>query len=209
MKSTARVNNGSNNLSPTPEFNCRSTDKSFYDPSQGMKITFWKSFGIGIAAIDLPPAVLATFKREFADEMHALKYMVFNASNGRATPVPSEEIEQIPGIADTAKRYSLNHIEFSTACKNFCTRSPKATETPNQKVASIKSLNGAQLIEQLPISKPGIILFRRDSRRKGSCSVVSVEDSFTWVQWHHNKKRTKIATKNLRSPRLYSLRRLY
>jgi hypothetical protein len=174
-----------------------------------MKITFWKSFGMGVADIQPPPAVLTSLKREFADEMHALKYMVFNASNGRVTPVPSEEIEQILGIADTAKKYSLNHIEFSTACRNFCTQSSKATETPNQKVAPIKSFKSAQPIEQLQIPKPGLILFRRDNRRKGSCSVLSLEESFTWVQWHHNKKRTKIATKNLRNPKLYSLKRLY
>jgi len=209
MESFKCANNGVKNLSPTQEFHCRSTDKSFYDQFQGMKITFWKSFGMGVADIDLPPTVLASLKREFADEMHALKYVVFNASNGRLTPISNEEIEQILGIADTAKRYSLNHIEFSTACRNFCTRYSKATETLNQKSAPIKSVKGAQPIEQLPIPKPGLTLFRRDSRRKGSCSVVSLEESFTWVQWHHNKKRTKIATKNLRSPRLYSLKRLY
>ena len=209
MKLRAHANNGVKNLSPTPEVHCRSTDKSFYDHPQGMKIIFWKSFGMGVADIELPLAVLANLKREFADEMHALKYVVFNASNGRVTPISAEEIEQILGIADTAKRYSLNHIEFSTACRNFCTRYSKATETLNQKSAPIKSVKGAQPIEHLPIPKPGLILFRRDSRRKGSCSVVSLEESFTWVQWHHNKKRTRIATKNLRSPRLYSLKRLY
>ena len=209
MKSPVRANNGGNNLSPNEEFDCRSTDKSFYDPSQGMKITFWKSFGMGVADIDLPPAVLASLKREFADEMHALKYVVFNASSRQMTPIIADEIEQILGIADTAKKYSLNHIEFSTACRNFCTRSSKTTETPNQKATPVKSVKGAQPIEQLPIPKPGLILFRRDNRRKGSCSVVSFEDSFTWVEWHHNKKRTKIATKNLRSPRLYSLKPLY
>ena len=174
------------------EFHCRSVAKSFYNPLQGMKITFWKSFGMGVADIELPHAVLANLKREFADEMHALKYVVFNASNGRVTPISADEIEQILGIADTAKRYSLNHIEFSTACRNFCTRYSKATETLNQKSAPIKSVKGAQPIEHLPIPKPGLILFRRDSRRKGSCSVVSLEESFTWVQWHHIKKRTKI-----------------
>lgn len=209
MKSSEHTKHRENNPSPPMEFHCRSVAKSFYYPLQGMKITFWKSFGMGVADIELPHAVLANLKREFADEMHALKYVVFNASNGRVTPISAEEIEQILGIADTAKRYSLNHIEFSTACRNFCTQHSKATETPNQKVVSLKSLKGAQPIELLPIPKPGLILFRRDSRRKGSCSVVSIEDSFTWVQWHHNKKRTKIATKNLRSPRLYSMRRLY
>ena len=209
MKSTARDNIGGNNLSPAAEFHCRSTDKSFYDPPQGMKITFWKSFGMGVADIDLPPAVLASLKREFADEMHALKYVVFNASNGRVTPISAEEIEQILGIADTAKRYSLNHIEFSTACRNFCTRSSKATESQNQRATPIKSVKGTKSIEQLPIPKPGLILFRRDNRRKGSCSVVSLDNSFTLVQWHHNQKRTKIATKNLRSRRLFSLKRLY
>ena len=209
MKSSEHTKHRENNPSPPMEFHCRSVAKSFYYPLQGMKITFWKSFGMGVADIELPHAVLANLKREFADEMHALKYVVFNASNGRVTPISAEEIERILGIADTAKRYSLNHIEFSTACRNFCTQHSKATETPNQKVVSLKSLKGAQPIELLPIPKPGLILFRRDSRRKGSCSVVSIEDSFTWVQWHHNKKRTKIATKNLRSPRLYSMRRLY
>ena len=209
MKLPAPANNGVKNLSPTPEFHCRSTDKNFYDHPQGMKITFWKSFGMGVADIELPHAVLASLKREFADEMHALKYVVFNASSRQMTPIVNDEIEQILGIADTAKRYSLNHIEFSTACRNFCTRHSKATETLNQKSAPIKSVKGAQPIEQLPIPKPGLILFRRDSRRKGSCSVVSLEESFTWVQWRHNKKRTRIATKNLRSPKLYSLKRLY
>ena len=209
MKSSEHTKHGENNPSPPMEFHCRSVAKSFYNPLQGMKITFWKSFGMGVTDIELPHAVLANLKREFADEMHALKYVVFNASNGRVAPISAEETEQILGIADTAKRYSLNHIEFSTACRNFCTRYSKATETLNQKSAPIKSVKGAQPIEHLPIPKPGLILFRRDSRRKGSCSVVSLEESFTWVQWHHNKKRTRIATKNLRSPRLYSLKRLY
>ena len=201
MKLRAHANNGVKNLSPTPEFHCRSTDKSFYDHSQGMKIIFWKSFGMGVADIELPLAVLANLKREFADEMHALKYVVFNASNGRVTPISAEEIEQILGIADTAKRYSLNHIEFSTACRNFCTRYSKATETLNQKSAPIKSVKGAQPIEHLPIPKPGLILFRRDSRRKGSCSVVSLEESFTWVQWHHNKKKDQNRHKEPEKPK--------
>ena len=209
MKLSALENDDGNNLSPLAKFHCRSADKSFYDHSQGMKITFWKSFGMGVADVDLPPAVLASLKREFADEMHALKYVIFNASNGRAPLISGEEIEQILGIADTAKKYSLNHIEFSTACRNFCTRPSKATETPNQKATPIKLVKSAQPIEQLPIPKPGLILFRRDNRRKGACSVVSLEESFTWVQWHHNKKKSRIATKNLRSKRLYSTRKVF
>ena len=209
MKSPAHANDGRINLSPPAEFRCRSTDKRFYDHPRGMKITFWKSFGMGVADIELPPAVLASLKREFADEMHALKYVVFNASNGQITPISAQEIEQILEIADTAKRYSLNHIEFSTACRNFCTRSAKITEPPNQRAIAIKSVKDPHPFGLLPIPKPGLILFRRDSRRKGSCSVISLDDSFTWVKWHHNKKKSRIATKNLRSKRLYSTRKVF
>ena len=209
MKSPAPANDGRNNLSPPAEFHCRSTDKSFYCLPQGMKITFWKSFGMGVADIQLPPAVLASLKREFADEMHALKYVVFNASNGQITPISAQEIEQILEIADTAKRYSLNHIEFSTACRNFCTRSAKITEPPNMRAIAIKSVKDPHPFGLLPIPKPDLILFRRDSRRKGSCSVISLDDSFTWVKWHHNKKKSRIATKNLRSKRLYSTRKVF
>ena len=209
MKSPAHANDGRINLSPPAEFRCRSTDKRFYDHPRGMKITFWKSFGMGVADIELPLAVLANLKREFADEMHALKYVVFNASNGRVTPISADEIEQILGIADTAKRYSLNHIEFSTVCRNFCTQHSKATETLNQKSAPIKSVKGAQPIEHLPIPKPGLILFRRDSRRKGSCSVLNTDGTTVSVKWHHNGKITRVSIHNLRSPRLYSTTKLF
>jgi hypothetical protein len=173
-----------------------------------MKITFWKSFGMGVADIELPPAVLASLKREFADEMHALKYVVFNASSKQITPTSTEELDEILEIADTARKYSLNHIEFSTACRNFCTRSIKVTEAAMHQSATKKQAKGAHAIDLLPMPKPGLVFFRRDSRRRGSCSVVSLEDSFTWVRWHHNKKKTRVATNNLRSRRFYSVKKI-
>jgi len=173
-----------------------------------MKLTFWKSFAMGVADIELPPAVLASLKREFADEMHALKYVVLNASSKQITPTSTDELDEILKIADTAKKYSLNHIEFSTACRNFCTRSISAPQGAMPKSAPKKQANGPRAIDLLPMPKPGLVFFRRDSRRRGSCSVVSLEDSFTWVQWHHNKKKTRVATNNLRSRRLYSVKKI-
>jgi hypothetical protein len=176
-----------------------------------MKVSLWKSIGMGVSEVPLPPSILAGIKRGIPDELHALKYVVFDLSVNKVVPGIKDELEQILSIADTAKQYSLNQIEFRSACKTFLGPVPSEESTGKTSAAL---LNGTRkkppttCATQLPAPKPGLILYRRDNRRRGSCSVISVAEGFASVKWHHNKKVTKIAVANLRSPRLYSTKKI-
>ena len=169
-----------------------------------MKITFWKSFGMGVADIQLPPQVLASFKREFAEEMHTLKYIIFNVRTRQASVVESDELDQILELANSAKRFNLNLKEFKAACKSFCEPGSQSLELTTSKAAQLRS--PAKRMERLllPPLKPGHILFRRDSRRKGSCKIIRIEENIATVVWKHSGKHTKINLINLRNPVLYS-----
>ena len=169
-----------------------------------MKITFWKSFGMGAADIQLPPEVLASFKREFAEEMHTLKYIIFNVRTSQASVVESDELDQILELANSAKKFNLNLNEFKAACKNFFEPGFQSPELTMSKAAQLRSPAKRLARVLLPPLKSGHILFRRDSRRKGSCKIIRIEGNIATVAWKHSGKHTKINLINLRNPALYS-----
>jgi len=169
-----------------------------------MKITFWKSFGMGVADIQLPPGVLASFKREFAEEMHTLKYIIFNVKTGHASFVASNELGQILELVNSAKRFNLNLNELKAACKLFCEPDLQTPELTLLKAAKQRSPTKRLGRELLPPLKIGHILFRRDSRRKGSCKIIRIEENIATVAWNHSGKLTRINLINLRNPALYS-----
>ena len=183
-----------------------------YTPLSEMKASIWKSIGMGVTEVPLPPSILAQIKKEIPDDLHALKYVVFDLSAKNPKGSPQDNLDQILSIADTAKQYSLNQIEFRNACRNFL--KPNSPETiqglAEQKKQDVKKGKVAPLASSfLPVPKRGLILYRRDSRRRGSCSVVAVAEGVASVRWHHNNKVTKIAVENLRSPRLYSTKKIF
>jgi hypothetical protein len=176
-----------------------------------VKVSIWKSIGMGVTEVPLPPSILAGIKKDIPDDLHALKYVVFDVSGNRDVPGAKEQLEQILSIVDTAKQYSLNQIEFRSACKTFLGPIPFGEPTGKTSPALFNRARKrppTTCATQLPAPKPGLILYRRDSRRRGSCSVISVAEGFASVKWHHNKKVTKIAVANLRSPRLYSTKKI-
>jgi hypothetical protein len=168
-----------------------------------MSSTYWRSFGMAVTDMQLPPSMLALIKRTLGEEMHSLKYVTFTLGK---SPSPTEQ-ETIFGIMDVAKQYSLNQIEFNTACRVFVSRNspPQTSVTP----IVPKKRKPTKFIPSLPHPKPGLVLFRRDARRKGACQVLQVNDDVSTVRWQHNGKLSKIASINLRSQRLFSLTRLY
>ena len=181
-----------------------------YTTAFQMKVSLWKSIGMGVTEVPLPPSILASIKKEFPDDLHALKYVVFELSAKKSALESASQLEQILSVADTAKQYSLNQIEFRTACRNFCGPAPiPASDSPPGPSPCGKRKIPMSNVTLLPAPKPGLTLYRRDSRRQGSCSVLSVENGSATVKWHQTKKITKIATKNLRSPRLYSTKKVF
>ena len=159
--------------------------------------------------MDLPPSLLAPFKRELGDDVHSLKYVILQLNQNGKKAEDSLELDETLEMINLAKRYNLNSIEFNAICRSFVAPNGSPTQpAPKNSKPSLKQIPPPQTT-QLPQPRPGLVLYRRDSRRKGSCSVVSIEDSFTWVKWHHNKKKSRIATKNLRSKRLYSTRKVF
>jgi hypothetical protein len=170
-----------------------------------MKITFWKSFGMGVVDSEPPRGVLAALKREFAEDMHTLKYIVFNATTRQASVVSSTELDQILELADVAKRFNLNLKEFIEACKSFCSsefRYPDVTLSRSTYRRVPRKSLGRVL---LPPPKPGLILFRRDSRRKGSCKIIQITQNAATVIWRQSGKHSKVDINNLRNPALYSV----
>lgn len=181
-----------------------------YNHTFQMKVSLWKSIGMGVTEVPLPPSILASLKKEIPEDLHALKYVVFDLNEKRSSDEISSQLEQILSIADTARQYSLNQIEFRTACRNFCGPAPIPTsDAPSGPSPSGRKRIPMSKVALLPAPKPGLTLYRRDSRRQGSCSVLSVENGSAMVKWHQTKKITKIATKNLRSPRLYSTKKVF
>jgi hypothetical protein len=181
-----------------------------YNHAFQMKVSLWKSIGMGVTEVPLPPPILAGLKKKIPEDLHALKYVVFDLNEKRPSDEISSQLEQILSIADTARQYSLNQIEFRTACRNFCgPTSTPTSDTPCGAVPSGRKKIPMFKLTLLPAPKPGLTLYRRDSRRQGSCSVLSIENGSATVRWHQTKKITKIATKNLRSPRLYSTKKVF
>ena len=174
-----------------------------------VKLHYWKSINLAVTDMDLPPSLLAPFKRELGDDVHSLKYVILQLNQNGTKAEDTVELDETLEMINLARRYNLNSIEFNAICRSFVAPNGNpAQSAPKNSKPSLKQIPPPQAT-QLPPPRPGLVLYRRDSRRKGSCSVVSLEDTFAWVQWHHNKKRTRIATSNLRSPRLYSLKPLY
>jgi len=159
---------------------------------------------MAVTDVQLPAGMLAMLKRTLGDDMHSLKYVTF------VLPHPSSvasDTESVFGIMDIAKQYSLNHVEFSAACRLFISQTNKFSPIVTPKAE--KNITPKKSPPILPYPKPGLVLFRRDSRRKGSCRIISVTNDISTVCWAHNGKHTKISTKNLRNHRLFSLSRLF
>ena len=153
----------------------------------------------------LPAHVLASLKKTMVDNMHSLKYVTIALGKNHAQ---EQELSDLLSIIDTARGYSLNFAEFSQACCNFCS-SKNAQNRPHAEGTTPRSFIPKPLSPLLPAPKPGLILFRRDPRRRGSCRVVSVSGQSAKVCWRHNGKFTTIASSNLRNHRLFSLKRVF
>ena len=169
-----------------------------------MTSMFWKSVGVAVTDMQLPPGLLALIKRTLGDDMHSLKYVTFSLPHKAA---PDGGTDELFGIMDIAKQYSLNHVEFSSACRVLTSQVNSRPSVEGNKAEVVVLPKRSRLA--LPHPKRGLVLFRRDPRRKGSCCVISVADDISTVRWKHNGKLTKVATQNLRNHRLFSLSRLF
>ena len=174
-----------------------------------MKITFWKSFGMGVADIELPPSISGPFKRQLGDNAHCLKYIIILLHKKGNQSRYSEMLDEILGITDAAKRYNLNQNEFQTACQIFAQRIRSRTvlisDTPNQTKTCKRRITNVVL----PIPKVGTILYRKDSRRKGLCKVVEIDQLKGRIIWQHSGRKSTVSIGNLRNPALYSLEKIY
>lgn len=171
-----------------------------------MKLVFWKSLGMAVTDAPLPPHVLATLKKTMQDDMHSLKYVAFAPDQ---SPTRAQELSDLLSVIDVARNYSLNFAEFCQACRQFClSKNTPSLSSPQKSTCKLSPQKHLQQ-KLLPVPKPGLVLFRRDSRRRGSCRVVSICGESTKVRWLHNGKFTTIALQNLRNRRLFSLKRIF
>jgi len=174
-----------------------------------VKLHYWKSINLAVTDLDLPPSLLAPFKRELGDDVHSLKYVILQLNQNGKKAEDTLELDETLEMINLAKRYNLNSIEFTAICRSFVAPNGSPTQpAPKNSKASPKQIPLPQAT-QLPQPRPGLVLYRRDSRRKGSCSVISSDAFFTWVRWHHNKKKSRIATNNLRSHRLFTTKKAF
>lgn len=147
----------------------------------------------------LPARIIAQLKKEMGDDQTDLKYVILPTTLAPRNKIP---IEDILGIADCAKRYSLNQNDFQTACHAFANR---PLEIARNKFATRKKKQ-AIIQDLLPEPKVGMRFYRKDSRRRGKCFVVEISEDYTKIKWEHSGKTTKILKKNLMSPALYALK---
>ena len=174
-----------------------------------VKLHYWKSINLAVTDMDLPPSLLAPFKRELGDDVHSLKYVILQLNQNGKKAEDTLELDETLEMINLAKRYNLNSIEFNAICRSFVAPNGSPTQpAPKNSKASPKQIPPPQAT-QLPQPRPGLVLYRRDSRRKGSCSVLNTDGTTVTVKWHHNGKITKVSIHNLRSPRLYSTTRLF
>jgi len=154
---------------------------------------------VAMVEAPLPASIVAQLKKEMGDDQTDLKYVILPATLAPKNKIP---IEDILGIADCAKRYSLNQNDFQSACHAFA----------NRPLEVLKKGTAARKRRQemkhflLPEPKVGMRLYRKDSRRRGKCLVVEILEDYTRIKWEHSGKTTKILSKNLMSPALYALK---
>ena len=159
--------------------------------------------------MDLPPSLLAPFKRELGDDVHSLKYVILQLNQNGKKAEDNVELDETLEMINLAKRYNLNSIEFNAICRSFVAPNGSPTQlAPKNSKPSLKQIPPPQAT-QLPQPRPGLVLYRRDSRRKGSCSVLNTDGTTVTVKWHHNGKITRVSIHNLRSPRLYSTTKIF
>ena len=159
--------------------------------------------------MDLPPSLLAPFKRGLGDDVHSLKYVILQLNQNGKKADDNIELDETLEMINLAKRYNLNSIEFNAICRSFVAPNGNPTQSaPKNSKPSLKQLPPPQAT-QLPQPRRGVVLYRRDSRRKGSCSVLNTDGTTVTVKWHHNGKITRVGIHNLRSPRLYSTTKIF
>ena len=174
-----------------------------------VKLHYWKSISLAVTDMDLPPSLLAPFKRELGEDVHSLKYVILQLNQNGRKAEDTAELDETLEMINLAKRYNLNSIEFNAICRSFVAPNGSPTQpTPKNSKPSPKQIPPPQAT-QLPQPRPGLVLYRRDSRRKGSCSVLTTDDTTVTVKWHHNGKITRVSIHNLRSPRLYSTTKIF
>ena len=174
-----------------------------------VKLHYWKSISLAVTDMYLPPSLLAPFKRELGDDVHSLKYVILQLNQDGKKAEDSLELDETLEMINLARRYNLNSIEFNAICRSFVAPNGNPTQSaPKNSKPSLKQLPPPQAT-QLPQPRPGLVLYRRDSRRKGSCSVLNTDGTTVTVKWHHNGKITRVGIHNLRSPRLYSTTKIF
>ena len=180
-----------------------------YFCGNSVKLHYWKSINLAVTDMDLPPSLLAPFKRELGDDVHSLKYVILQLNQNGKKAEDTVELDETLELINLAKRYNLNSIEFNAICRSFVAPNGSPTrQAPKNSKASPEQIPPPQAT-QLPQPRPGLVLYRRDSRRKGSCSVLNTDGANVNVKWHHNGKVTRVNIHNLRSPRLYSTTKIF
>ena len=177
-----------------------------YFCGNSVKLHYWKSINLAVTDMDLPPSLLAPFKRELGDDVHSLKYFILQLNQNGKKAEDTVELDETLEMINLARRYNLNSIEFNAICRSFVAPNgrPKQSAPKNSRPRPKQKPPA-----QLPQPRPGLVLYRRDSRRKGSCSVLNTDGTTVTVKWHHNGKITRASIHNLRSPHLYSTTKIY
>ena len=172
------------------------------------ELKIWQQLGVGVTTYPLPKDIVCELKKCLPDEMQALKYVAFKVGDPKNNISDHLELDGMLATADLARQYHLASNEIREAFdryvnnKNQAGFKRKATEKASYKKRSCAPK--AQIGEP----KIGLLLYRRDKRRRGSCTIASIEGETATVVWAHSGKKTKIRLGNLLNPVLYSAKKL-
>lgn len=169
-----------------------------------MRLSLWKKTGLGITDAPLSEIVLAKIKKEFPEECHALKYITISLPTHHSRNAMFDSMNELLAIINCAKQYNLNKYEFEEACKSFISSQFPEKQSLCPSIKNYKEKRPRRVRELLPEPKIGQVLWRKDSRRKGSCKIIKLDTQRTTVYWHETNRHTTILTSNIRNPFLFS-----
>ncbi|HAL95873.1 MAG TPA: hypothetical protein DCP55_08120 [Chitinophagaceae bacterium] len=169
-----------------------------------MILSVWKSTGFGLTDARLSESFLAKYKKELPDEWHALKYIVFPVAISRGIDEKNHTMNESLEMLDCAKQYNLTRAEFEEACRAFVSYEPARADNRISSLRPLTPKKTRKIRELLPEPKIGQVLWRKDSRRKGSCRIIKQDLLRTTVYWLETNRHTTILNSNLRNPFLFS-----
>ena len=172
------------------------------------ELKIWQQLGVGVTTYPLPKDIVCELKKSLPDDMQALKYVAFKVGDLRSRDIDHLEFDGMLATADHARQYHLTANEVREAFDRYVNN--KNQVAPVWSAGQKPSPKKRSRIPKAKIAEPkvGLLLFRRDKRRGGSCRIATIEGETATVVWAHSGKKTKIRLGNLLNSALYSAKKI-